>query len=63
MSKTLRFLSRKEVLSLIPVSRATLARWEKAGKFPQGRKLSHHRNGKVGYPDCEVRDWQLDRLD
>jgi prophage regulatory protein len=45
------------VLRLVPVSRATLYRWIRAEKFPQGKHLS---NRIVVWRREDVQDW-IDR--
>jgi prophage regulatory protein len=50
-----RMLSEREVLALIPFSRATLFRREKAGSFPRGTYISPNR--RIWYED-EIVGWQ-----
>jgi prophage regulatory protein len=50
-----RMLSEAEVLAMIPVSRTTLFRMEKAGRFPRSTYISPNR--RIWFLD-EVRAWQ-----
>jgi prophage regulatory protein len=50
-----KMLSEREVLAIVPFSRATLFRMEKAGTFPRGTYISPNR--KIWYQDEIVR-WQ-----
>jgi prophage regulatory protein len=54
-SRPRRMLSEKQVLEIIPVSRTTLYRMEKAGKFPRSTYISPNR--RVWYED-EIVAWQ-----
>lgn len=45
----------KQVLRIIPVSRATLARMVDTGRFPKSFSLSY---GKVAWFEDEVIEWQ-----
>ena len=54
-SRLRRMLSEKEVLEEIPVSRTTLYRMEKAGKFPRSTYISANR--RVWFED-EIIAWQ-----
>jgi prophage regulatory protein len=57
-----RMLNEAQVLQLIPVSRTTLFRLEKAGKFPRSTYISPNR--RVWFED-QIVDWQnaVDELD
>jgi prophage regulatory protein len=48
-------LNEDKVLEIVPVSRTTLYRMEKAGKFPRSTYISPNR--RVWYAD-QVRQWQ-----
>ena len=50
-----RMLSEKQVLEIVPVSRTTLYRMEKAGKFPRSTYISANR--RIWYED-EIVAWQ-----
>jgi prophage regulatory protein len=50
-----RMLNEAQVLTLVPVSRTTLYRMEKAGRFPRGTYISPNR--RVWFED-EVVAWQ-----
>lgn len=50
-----RMLSEREVLEIVPVSRATLFRMEKRGAFPQATYISANR--RIWFAD-EVVSWQ-----
>jgi prophage regulatory protein len=50
-----RMLNEKQVLAIIPVSRSTLWRLEKAGKFPRSTYISSNR--RFWFAD-EVTEWQ-----
>ncbi len=53
----MKLLSKRQVLALVPVSPATLARWETAGLFP---KRHHRGNGvwkKAFWYEDEVLHW------
>jgi prophage regulatory protein len=50
-----KMLSEKQVLAIIPVSRATLFRMEKRGAFPRGTYISANR--RIWFAD-EVVSWQ-----
>jgi len=50
-----RMLNEEQVLQIIPVSRTTLYRMEKAGRFPNGTYISPNR--RVWFED-EVVKWQ-----
>lgn len=50
-----RMLNEEQVLEIIPVSRTTLYRMEKAGRFPNGTYISPNR--RVWFED-EVVKWQ-----
>ena len=50
-----RMLNEKQVLEIIPVSRTTLYRMEKAGRFPKCTYISPNR--RVWYED-EIVAWQ-----
>ena len=62
-----KLLSKRQVLALVPVSPATLARWEKQGLFP--RRFHIGGNGvwkKAFWREDEVADWieaQAERRD
>ncbi len=50
-----KMLSEEEVLEIVPVSRSTLYRMERAGTFPRGKLISPNR--KVWFQDVIV-GWQ-----
>jgi predicted DNA-binding transcriptional regulator AlpA len=50
-----RMLNEQQVLDIVPISRATLWRMERAGKFPRGTYISPNR--KIWYLD-EIVAWQ-----
>jgi predicted DNA-binding transcriptional regulator AlpA len=50
-----RMLSEKQVLEIVPVSRTTLYRMEKAGRFPRSTYISPNR--RVWFDD-EIVAWQ-----
>ncbi len=50
-----RMLNEKQVLEIVPVSRTTLFRLEKAGKFPRSTYVSANR--RVWYED-QIIAWQ-----
>ncbi len=54
----MKFLKISEVIELTGISRASLYRWEKSGKFPQRRQISQSR---VGWVEEEVREWMATR--
>lgn len=54
-SRPRRMLSEQQVLEIIPVSRTTLYRMEKAGKFPKSTYISPNR--RVWYED-QIVAWQ-----
>ncbi|WP_035665318.1 AlpA family transcriptional regulator [Bradyrhizobium sp. Ec3.3] len=57
-----RMLNEKQVLQIVPVSRTTLFRLEKAGRFPRSTYISPNR--RVWFED-EIIAWQnaVDELD
>jgi prophage regulatory protein len=50
-----RMLNEKQVLGIVPVSRSTLFRMEKAGRFPRSTYISPNR--RIWYAD-EISAWQ-----
>ena len=50
-----RMLTEEQVLEIIPVSRSTLWRMERTGKFPRSTYIS--KNRRVWFED-EICDWQ-----
>lgn len=53
-----KLLSKKQVLELVPVSKATLSRWEAEGRFPKRFHIGG--NGvwkKAFWREDEVLDW------
>lgn len=54
-SRPRRMLNEKQVLEIVPVSRTTLFRLEKAGKFPRSTYISPNR--RVWFED-EIIAWQ-----
>ena len=54
-SEPRRMLSEKQVLQLVPVSRSTLLRMEKAGKLPRPTYISPNR--RIWFED-EIVGWQ-----
>ena len=50
-----RMLSEKQILAVIPISRTTLYRMEKAGTFPKSTYISPNR--RIWYAD-EITAWQ-----
>ncbi len=57
MSK--RFLSLKEVVSKVRLSKTEIARRVDAKRFPQPLKLGAHRNSRVVWWEHEVEEWML----
>jgi len=49
-----KILRKKAVLQAVPVSDATLWRWEKAGQFPKRVQLG---SNSVGWPESEIIEW------
>jgi prophage regulatory protein len=54
-SGTRRMMNEKQVLGIVPVSRTTLYRMEKAGRFPRSTYISANR--RVWFED-EIAAWQ-----
>jgi prophage regulatory protein len=54
----LRFLGARETEQLTSVSRWTLWRWERVGKFPRSLKLA----SKRAWIESEVRRWMAERI-
>jgi prophage regulatory protein len=54
-SATRRMLNEKQVLGIVPVSRTTLYRMEKTGRFPRSTYISANR--RVWFED-EIAAWQ-----
>ena len=54
-SRPRRMLTEKQVLDIVPLSRTTLYRMEKAGKFPRSTYISANR--RIWYED-EIVNWQ-----
>ena len=54
-SRPRRMLNEKQVLDIVPLSRTTLYRMEKAGKFPRSTYISANR--RIWYED-EIVNWQ-----
>jgi prophage regulatory protein len=50
-----RMLSEKDVLNIVPVSRTTLCRMEKAGRFPKSTYITPNR--RIWYAD-QITAWQ-----
>ena len=50
----MKFLKISEVIELTGLSRASLYRHEKSGKFPQRRQISSNR---VGWVESEIEEW------
>jgi predicted DNA-binding transcriptional regulator AlpA len=73
----MRFLSMKQVLAMLGVSRATIDRWESAGHFPKRKVLGiaqpiryskgahagayKSHNCRIGYLEDEVLEWMKSR--
>ena len=57
----MKFLSLKEVCRMIGVSRATIYRWVAAQMFPQPKKLSAHRSGRIAWVEQDVVRWMSAR--
>ena len=55
MTAPRRMLLEEQVLEIVPVSRSTLWRMERAGKFPRGTFISP--NKKIWYED-QITAWQ-----
>ncbi len=53
-SSRLRILRRSEVLSMVPLSEASLWRMEKVGRFPKRIRLGSQ---SYGWAENEVMDW------
>ena len=45
------------VLELLSISRATLTRWRRAGRFPEPVKLGRK---YVGWRDSDIQDWMTE---
>lgn len=56
----IKFISLKEILKIIPASRATILRWEESGKFPKKIKLGE---SKVAWIESEVKKWMNGVID
>jgi predicted DNA-binding transcriptional regulator AlpA len=54
-SRPRRMLNEKQVLDIVPLSRTSIYRLEKAGKFPRSTYISANR--RIWYED-EIVDWQ-----
>ena len=54
-SRPRRMLSEKQVLDIVPLSRTSIYRLEKAGKFPRSTYISANR--RIWYED-EIVNWQ-----
>jgi prophage regulatory protein len=50
----MRMLRIHEVEDRVGVTRSTIARWEKAGKFPARRQLGR---GAIGWLETEINEW------
>ena len=57
----MRFISLKQVCSMIGVARATIYRWMEAGIFPRPKKLSRYRSGRIAWVEQDVLDWMRTR--
>ena len=57
----MRFLTLKQVCSMISCSRATIYRWVAAGMFPEPKKLSEYKRGRVAWLEEDVLDWMRTR--
>jgi len=55
----MRFLSEREVLKMLGVSRSTLLREERSARFPRRTKLSARR---VGWSEIAIQKWCEARL-
>ena len=53
----LQYMSRRQVLDLIPVSSVTLWNWQRDGAFPRSRKVG----GKAMWFRHEIEAWMLSR--
>lgn len=53
-----RLLSMRELLDLIPYSRASIYRLEAAGKFPKRLKIG---DNKIAWREADVLAWQTSR--
>src|SRR6516165_6674284 len=54
-SRPRRMLNEKQVLDIVPLSRTSIYRLEKAGKFPRSTYISANR--RIWYED-QIIDWQ-----
>ena len=57
----MRFLSLKQVCLMIGVARATIYRWVDAGVFPEPKKLSAYRSGRIAWLEDDVLNWMRTR--
>ena len=59
MTNTLKILTRKQVMAVVPYSQTHLWRLERAGQFPRRIKLGPNR---VGWLESEINEWIESRL-
>lgn len=55
------FISMKETLPLVSLSRATIDRLRRAGEFPDSFELTGAARGKIGFLLSEVHAWMANR--
>ena len=55
----MKFLTAKQVMDMTGLSRTSIWRLEKAGKFPHRRQLGTRR---IGWLESEVLDWMESRM-
>ena len=53
----MRLLNVKQVCYILGVARATLYRWIELGTFPEPKKLSRSRSGRIAWLESDVRAW------
>jgi predicted DNA-binding transcriptional regulator AlpA len=58
-NQQLQYMSKAEVLKIVPVSYPTLWSWMRAGAFPRSRRVGNKRNGKVMWLKHEVDAWMV----
>ena len=53
----MRLLNVKQVCYILGVARATLYRWVDNGNFPEPKKLSKTRSGRIAWSEGDVQAW------
>jgi prophage regulatory protein len=56
-----RFISKKELRTLVLYSPAHIDRLEKAGLFPKRVRLGNYPNSRVGWRESAIRKWMEER--